>query len=137
MQNSPEDNPVILFDGVCNLCSSTVQFVIKNDKNQRFSFASLQSHYGLKLLANFNLSNKELNSFILHKDGKIFTRSTGALMVARELNTPWSWLYFLMIIPAPVRNFVYSLIAKNRYKWFGKKEACWIPSPNLKSRFFN
>ena len=131
------DNEVILFDGVCNLCSSTVQLIIKHDKKNIFKFASLQSLTGQSLLAKFNLSQTNFNSFILYKNKKIFTKSTGALMVAKQLSGAWSLLYCLIVIPAFIRNPFYNYVAANRYKWFGKKEACWLPSPNLRSKFLD
>jgi predicted DCC family thiol-disulfide oxidoreductase YuxK len=128
---------VILFDGVCNLCSGIVQFVIKHDKKNVFKFASLQSTFGQTLLKNFDLPASHFNSFTLYQNGKIYTKSTGALMVARHLSGAWSLLYPLMIIPRFIRDFFYNVIAANRYKWFGKKEECWVPSPALKIKFFN
>lgn len=131
------DKQVILFDGVCNLCSSVVQFVIKHDKKNVFQFASLQSGVGQSLLAKFNLPTNNFNSFILYKNKKIFTKSTAALMVAKELSGGWSLLYYFIVIPAFIRNPVYNVIADNRYRWFGKKEACWLPSPDLRARFLD
>ncbi len=129
--------PVILFDGVCNLCNGAVQFIIKRDRKNIFMFASLQSLFGQEVLQKFNLTSSTFNSFILLQQGKIYTKSTGALMVAKHLNGGWWWLYLFIIIPLFIRDAVYNLIAKNRYKWFGKKEACWIPNPALKSRFID
>ncbi len=132
-----DNGPVILFDGLCNLCNSSVQFVLKRDKEAQFHFASLQSAYAKELLQKFNLSSADLNSFILYKEGRIYTRSTGALMVAKQLSGAWPLLSAFLMVPAIIRNGVYNLIARNRYKWFGKKNECWIPTPELKSRFFN
>lgn len=132
-----ETNPVILFDGVCNLCSSSVQFIIKHDPQRRFRYASLQSAYGQKVMQQFGLPAEELNSFILYQQGKIYTKSTGALMVAKQLNKLWPLLYGFIIIPPFIRNAVYSFIANNRYKWFGKKDACWLPTPELKKLFLD
>jgi len=128
---------VILFDGVCNLCSGAVQFVIKYDKKSQFKFASLQSDYGQQKLKEHQLSQESFNSFILLENGKLFTKSTAALRVAKELGFPRSLLYGFIIVPAFIRDGVYSWISKNRYKWFGKKEACWLPTPALKARFYN
>ncbi|MGZ5282470.1 MAG: thiol-disulfide oxidoreductase DCC family protein [Bacteroidia bacterium] len=131
-QNS---NPVLLFDGVCNLCNGAVQFVIKRDKKAIFRFAALQSETGQKILAQNHLPQSEFETFILIADHKIYTKSTAALEVAKMLGGIWKLFYFLIIIPKPVRDFIYTLIAKNRYKLFGRKEACMIPTPELKSRF--
>jgi predicted DCC family thiol-disulfide oxidoreductase YuxK len=128
-------NQVILFDGLCNLCSSVVQFVIKRDKKGLFKFASLQSAFGQSLLQQQQLSSTAFHSFVLYTNGKIYTKSTGALRVARHLSAPWPVLYLFLIIPVFIRNGVYDFIAKNRYRWFGKKAACWVPTPELKIKF--
>src|SRR6185503_18640196 len=128
------DKPVILFDGVCNLCSGSVQFILKRDKEKKFMFASLQSNYGQKFLQQFNLPANTVNSFFLYQDDKIFTRSTAALKMFQQLKN-WRWVKILWIFPKFIRDAVYNLIAKNRYKWFGKKEECWLPTPELKARF--
>jgi predicted DCC family thiol-disulfide oxidoreductase YuxK len=130
-------HPVILFDGVCNLCSSSVQFVIKRDKKDVFRFASLQSSFGQALLKNNNMPTIGFNSFILFDRKKIYTKSTGALMVAKKLGGVLSLLYFFIIIPSFIRDSIYDFIARNRYKWFGKKEECWIPTDELKNKFFD
>ncbi len=128
---------IILFDGVCNLCNSSVQFVIKHDKNNLFKFASLQSTAGQSLLKQFQLPQQDFNSFILIENEKVFLKSTAALRVAKQLKGPVKLLYGFIIVPPVVRNAVYNIIAKNRYKWFGKKESCMIPTPELKERFLN
>lgn len=128
-------NPVVLFDGVCNLCSSTVQFIIKHDKKKQFRFASLQSNFGQEVMKHFGLPVNELNSFILLEQGKIYTKSTGALRLTKKLDGLLPLLYAFIIVPPFIRNAVYSFVAKNRYKWFGKKEACWLPTPELRKRF--
>lgn len=127
--------PIILFDGICNLCDGAVQFVIKHDPENQFLFASLQSEAGQRLLKQYKLSVENFNSFILIQDKKVYNKSTGALKVARQIKGVWSWLYIFIIIPAFIRDTVYTWIAQNRYKWFGKKEACMIPTPELKARF--
>ncbi|HLD52509.1 MAG TPA: thiol-disulfide oxidoreductase DCC family protein [Sediminibacterium sp.] len=136
MEISSNTNPVILFDGVCNLCNSSVQFVIKHDPKRQFRFASIQGDYGQQVLKQFHLPPDSLNSFILLKDNQIYTHSTGALKVAKQLSGAWPLLYVFIIIPPFIRNAVYQFIANNRYKWFGKKESCAIPSPELKSLFY-
>jgi predicted DCC family thiol-disulfide oxidoreductase YuxK len=128
---------IILFDGVCNLCNSVVKFVIKRDKNAYFNFASLQSNEGSKLLQEFHLPSKNLNSFILIENGKAYSKSTGALKVAKRLNTLWPLLYAFILIPKVVRDKIYDVVAVNRYKWFGKKEECILPTAQLKARFLN
>ncbi len=128
-------HPVLLFDGVCNLCSSSVQFIIKRDPKHIFRFASLQSEFGQKILAQFHLPADDLNSFILFDEGKIYTRSTGALKVFKKLPGISSAMYAFIIVPPFIRNAVYAWVAKNRYKWFGKKEECWIPTKELNELF--
>ena len=130
-------HPVILFDGVCNLCNASVQYVIKHDKKKLFRFASLQSSFGESVLKQYDLPVNTFNSFILLSDNKIYTRSTAALLVAKKLSGLIKLFYGFIIIPKFIRDFVYDVIAKNRYKWFGKKEACWVPTPELKSLFLN
>lgn len=137
MQHNQTNNPIVLFDGVCNLCNSTVLWIIKHDPKRQFRFASLQGDYGQQVLKQFHLPPDALNSFILLKDNQIYTKSTGALKVAKALNGLWPMLYIFIIIPAFIRNSVYDLIAKNRYRWFGKKESCTIPSPALKDLFYD
>lgn len=130
------DQPVILFDGICNLCNSAVQFIIRHDKKKQFLFTSLQSEAGQKLLTKYNLP-AELNSFILIENDTAYNRSTGALRIAKKLNGILPWLYGFIIIPKFFRDGIYNWIGKNRYKWFGKKEECMTPTPELKARFLS
>jgi predicted DCC family thiol-disulfide oxidoreductase YuxK len=132
-----ENNPIILFDGICNLCNNFVQFVIKHDKQKLFRFASLQSAAGQILLKKYQLPEIGFNSFVLIKNGKSFVKSTAALMVAKELAGIIKILYIFIVVPTFIRNAVYNVIAKNRYKWFGKQESCMMPTPDLQSRFLN
>ena len=128
-------NPVILFDGVCNLCNRSVQLIIKHDPAAKFLFASLQSETGQQLLQQYHLQPNDLNSFILIQDDKVYNRSSGALRVAGQIKGAWKLLYAFMIVPKFIRDAVYNWIARNRYKWFGKKNACMVPGPELKARF--
>jgi predicted DCC family thiol-disulfide oxidoreductase YuxK len=131
------DQPIVLFDGVCNLCNGAVQFIIRHDKKNIFMFASLQSEVGRKILEQYNFPLDELNSFILIENNKAYTRSTGALRVAKKLNGLWPLLYGFIIIPKFIRDSIYNWVGRNRYKWFGKKDACMIPTPELKARFLS
>ena len=131
------DQPIVLFDGVCNLCNSAVQFIIRHDKKKVFMFTSLQSDAGQKLLVQYNFPLNELNSFILIENNKAYTRSSGALRVVKKLKGLWPLLYGFMIVPKFIRDGVYDWVGRNRYKWFGKQEACMIPTPELKARFLN
>lgn len=130
-----QTSPIVLFDGVCNLCNSVVQLVIKYDKKKQFRFASLQSHFGQTILQQFHLPATEFNSFIFLENGKLYTKSTAALRMAKKLGGAWQLLYGLMIVPPFIRNGVYNWVASNRYKWYGKQETCRLPTPDLKSRF--
>ena len=132
-----QSSPIILFDGVCNLCNKSVQIVLLKDKAAIFKFASLQSAVGQKLLQEYNLPTESFGSFVLIQNQKVYLKSTAALMVAKQLSGAIKLLYGFMIVPAFIRNFVYNIIAKNRYKWFGKKDSCMIPTPELKARFLN
>lgn len=132
-----KQSSIILFDGVCNLCNSSVQFVIKHDKDKKFMFASLQSTAGQLLLKQFDLPLQDFNSFILIENEKIFLKSTAALMVAKQLKGAVKLLYGFIVVPPFIRNGAYNFIAKNRYKWFGKKDSCILPTPELKARFLN
>jgi predicted DCC family thiol-disulfide oxidoreductase YuxK len=128
---------IILFDGVCNLCNGAVQFVIKRDKKKCFCFASLQSSQGRKLLEQYNLPLTDINSFILIEHRQVYTGSTGTLRVAKKLNGFWPLLFAFIIVPKFIRDRIYNWVAKNRYKWFGKKDTCMIPTPELRARFLN
>jgi predicted DCC family thiol-disulfide oxidoreductase YuxK len=130
-------NSIILFDGICNVCSGAVQFVIKRDKKNHFRFASLQSPEGQKLLKFNELPANDFNSFILIEDEKVYTKSTGALRVTKNLSGLWPLLYGFIIVPKFLRDSIYDLIAKNRYKWFGKKDSCMIPTPEVRAKFLN
>jgi len=131
-----EDNKsLLLFDGVCNLCNSSVQFILLRDKKDRFRFASLQSDYGQNLLREHNLPTESFNSLVLVENDKVYKKSTAALRIARKLKGLWPLLFAFIIIPPFIRNFVYDIIAKNRYRWFGKKEECMLPRPEWKQKF--
>lgn len=125
----------ILFDGVCNLCNSSVNFIIDHDKNDLFRFTSLQSESGQSLLKKFNLNGDNFDSIILIEGDKYYTRSSAVLRIAKEFPGFWKLLYFFIIIPPALRDFAYEIIAENRYKWFGKKDSCRVPTPELKNKF--
>lgn len=128
---------VILFDGVCNLCNGFVKFIIKRDKKKRFRFAALQSDYAKNIERKYELSLADLNTVILIKNGKIYTKSSAVLQIARGLGFPYSLAICFFIIPPFIRNYSYGFIAKNRYRWFGKQSFCSIPSQELKDRFIS
>lgn len=128
---------IVLFDGVCNLCNSSVQFILKRDKQRKFLFGSLQGKAGQQFLQQFNMPANEFNSFILIENGKAYTRSTGALRMLKHLGGGWKLFYGLIVIPRFIRDALYNLIARNRYKWFGKKETCRVPTPEERSLFLD
>ncbi|HEX6193809.1 MAG TPA: thiol-disulfide oxidoreductase DCC family protein [Chitinophagaceae bacterium] len=128
-------HPVLYFDGVCNLCNRSVQYIIKKDKKKLFRFASLQGKSGQAMLAKNGIRQDDFNSFILVEGEKIFTRSTAALRVFRLLGGSWKILYVLIIVPRFLRDPVYNWIARNRYKWYGKRDECMVPTAELRDRF--
>lgn len=127
---------VIFFDGVCNLCNSSVQFVIQHDQKDQFKFTALQGAYAKEMLPKFNADPEKLNTILLLEDDRLYTKSSAALRVTRKLNGLIPLLYAFIIIPKFMRDWVYDGIAKNRYKWWGKQESCWVPTPELKCKFY-
>lgn len=127
---------LVLFDGVCNLCCTSVQFIIRNNKKKDLKFASLQSEFGQNQLSKYHLSS-EVRTIVFIKNANAYLRSDAALEICAELNGFYPTLKFFKFIPASLRNWIYNWIAKNRYRWFGKKEQCWIPTSELSSRFIS
>lgn len=127
---------LLLFDGICNLCSSAVQFIIQRDPARRFRFASLQSKTGSQMLQKFGLP-QELNTLVLIEGDRVYTKSSAVLKIASQLRQPWPWLKVLWIIPRFIRDFGYMWISRNRYRWFGKKQQCMVPTPENKERFID
>ena len=126
---------IILFDGVCNLCNSGVNFIIDHDRKNIFRFASLQSDAGQTLLKKFSLNNESFDSIILIDNEKYFSRSSAVLKIVKNFPGFWKLLYISIVIPPAIRDFLYDIIAENRYKWFGKKDSCRVPTPELKEKF--
>ena len=126
---------IILFDGVCNFCNASINFIIARDKKNKFKFAALQSDAGLELQKKFDLDPNDLKTFILVNGDKYYKKTTAALKVTKELKFPWNLSYIFIIIPPFFRNIAYNIIAKYRYKWFGKREVCRIPAPEERERF--
>ncbi len=129
------DSAIVLFDGVCNFCNSSINFIIKRDQKGYFKFAPLQSEIAQKLVGDKTKPMPE--SVILIENGRTYDRSSAALRIAKKLNVLWPLLYIFIIVPKPIRDAVYNLIGRNRYKWFGKTEACMIPTPEVRSRFLD
>jgi predicted DCC family thiol-disulfide oxidoreductase YuxK len=126
---------IVLFDGACNLCNRAVQFIVKRDPKGKFKFASLQSDPGQALIKNFAVAGTGLDTFVLIEGDRFFVRSTAALRVLRGLGGIWKLFYGFMILPKPIRDFVYDRVAKSRYRIFGRRESCMIPTGDLTERF--
>ncbi len=126
---------IVLFDGVCNFCDSSVQFIIKRDPAAHFLFTSLQSDKGMELVKQYAIP-ADVDSLVLIENGKVFTKSSAALRIAKKLDGLWHLFFLLILVPRKIRDIFYDYFAKNRYKWFGKKEdACTLPSPDIRKRF--
>jgi predicted DCC family thiol-disulfide oxidoreductase YuxK len=130
-----ESHPIVLFDGVCNLCNGAIDFIIQRDPQRRFRFASLQSRVGRELLTRHGMDPEEMSSLVLVEDGKVYLRSAGALRIAGQLRFPWNLGYVFIAVPTPLRDVVYRWIARNRYRWFGKRDVCRLPTPEERATF--
>ncbi|MCB0548247.1 MAG: thiol-disulfide oxidoreductase DCC family protein [Phaeodactylibacter sp.] len=132
-----DKHPVLLFDGVCNLCNGAVQFIIERDPKGVFRFASLQSAAAKNLLEPYPEAPEDISTIVLLENSRMYTRSDAALRAARHLPGAWPALYGFLIVPRSIRDAVYNWIARNRYRWFGKKDQCMIPTPELRDRFLD
>ena len=131
-------HPIILFDGICNLCAKSVQFVIRNDRTGVFRFASLQSSAGQELLRAAHYEHGALTSVLLLVDGRLYRKSAAALQICRRLDVAWPTIYYLFAwVPMRLADRIYDYIGARRYRWFGKKDACWIPTAELAARFID
>jgi predicted DCC family thiol-disulfide oxidoreductase YuxK len=135
MAEKLEELNVVLFDGVCNFCNGAINFLMDRDKSNQLRFAPLQSDAGQALLKKHNLPTSDFDSFVFITGGQVYRKSTAAVHIAKKLQGAWKALYGFVIVPRFIRDMVYSTIARNRYKWFGKQEACRIPTPEEKARF--
>jgi predicted DCC family thiol-disulfide oxidoreductase YuxK len=135
----PKDRQLILFDGICNLCNTSVLYIIKRDQNNRFLFAPLQSEVGQAVIRKFNVDTQKIDSILLYDpvSNRLRYKSSAALHIARHLSFPTYLYSVFFLVPNFIRNWAYDVIAKNRYKWFGKKESCMIPTPELQAKFLN
>lgn len=129
------DKQIVFFDGLCNLCSTAVQTIIKYDKKKYFYFASLQGITAQQMLPNNLKSGQGVDSILYFENGHFSIKSTAVINIARHLSFPMNLNYGFIIVPVILRNWVYECVARNRYKWFGKKEVCWLPTPELSARF--
>jgi len=128
---------IIIFDGLCNLCTGSIIFIIKRDPRAFFSFAAFQNEGGRKLLEDFGLTPDEMTSIALIEEDRLYTRSTAVLRIVRKLRAPWPVLYAFFIIPKFIRDPLYDWVARKRYRWFGQLDQCFMPSEELNSRFVN
>lgn len=132
-----KEKPVLLFDGYCNLCSGSVIFIIKREKRDIFRFASLQSEFAKDLLSKLNSGENIPDSIVLVEANEVYYKSKAALKVARRLKFPWSLLYIFIVIPPFFRDWMYDFIAKRRYRWFGKKQQCFVPQKDVQHKFLS
>ena len=132
-----EEKPVILFDGICHLCAASVQFIIKRDPHQRFRFARLQSVVAQQLLARYGAADSNLDSVILIHKGKLHRKSRAALHTALLLNRAWPLMGLFLLVPRFIADPVYDYIGRNRYRWFGRMESCWLPESDQRWRFLD
>lgn len=136
MENLPKNKKIILFDGVCNLCDTTVQFIIKHDKNDIFRFVALQSDLGEKIIKHIGLDRSKTDSIILYQPGQAYYyKADAAFKIANELGSIYSLISVFSILPKWLTNKVYDYIARNRYKWYGKKDECMLPTQAMKAKF--
>jgi predicted DCC family thiol-disulfide oxidoreductase YuxK len=126
---------IVVFDGVCNLCTRSVQFILRHEAGPHFQFAPLQSPAGARLLKTFGFSPDDAKTFVLIVDGKPYVKSDAAIRVAKYFKGPWKLVAIVRVIPRPIRNWIYDAVARNRYRWFGTTETCMVPTPELRSRF--
>lgn len=136
LAKTAQNKKIILFDGVCNLCDSSVQFIIKHDKKDAFRFTTLQSELGIEICNYIGIDQTKIDSIVLYNPGvAYYYKSSAVLEIADELGGIYSLVSVFKILPEKLRNYIYDYIAKNRYKWYGKKESCMIPTPELKAKF--
>ena len=150
-QTEAPTQPVVLFDGVCNLCNASVDFILRWERSPHYRFGSLQSDQAQRLLdsvaqtghegtgndrATFGTASDPKSIVLVDEDG-VHTQSTAALRISRNLRTPWNWFYALRLIPRPLRDAVYRIVARYRYVWFGRRETCRVPTPELRNRFLD
>ena len=136
MENLPKDKKIILFDGVCNLCDATVQFIIKKDKKDIFRFVAIQSDLGEQIIKYIGIDTTKTDSILLYEPGNAYYyKAEAALKIAKELGSIYAVLSLFTVLPKSLSNIVYDYVARNRYKWYGKKDACMIPTPAMKAKF--
>ncbi len=132
-----QEHPILLFDGICNLCNGFVQFVISRDSRAVFRFAALQSEIGRELAEKAGLPSSSLSTVVLYENNRFYTHSDVGLRVARRLDGLWPAFYIFVVLPKFIRDAIYNWVARHRYRWFGKRESCMVPTPELRSRFLD
>lgn len=137
MDDASADRPLVLYDGTCGVCNRAVQLIIRHDRPGRFRFAALQSDLGRALLERHGLPSDRVDTLVLVEDGRAFTRSAGALRIARGMDAPWPALAVLSVVPRPLRDGAYDLFARHRYRVFGRTDACMLPPPEVRARFLS
>jgi predicted DCC family thiol-disulfide oxidoreductase YuxK len=137
MTETRDDGPIVLFDGVCNLCHAAVRFILARDREARFRFASLESETGRDLTTEGIREGTSADSMILVEGGLTYARSEAAIRIAARLSLPWRALGVLRVVPRPVRDGAYDLVARNRYRWFGRKDFCPVPDEDIRDRFLS
>lgn len=130
-----DQNPIILFDGICNLCNASVQFILKQDKKKQFLLASLQSDAAKNILLQYKCKNNDLNSIIVIDKNKVHKKSSAILIIVKHLGMPWQIFNLMKVLPENWRDSLYDFVAERRYKWFGKKDTCLMMLPEYKNRF--
>ena len=135
MKELPQDKKIILFDGVCNLCSASVQYIIARDPKDVFRFVSLQSELGQEIQQYLGIANRNIDSVVLYEPGKAYYYKSGAIIEIAKAMPYFSWFTVFRLVPTSLRDFIYDYIAKNRYNWYGKQASCMIPTPELQAKF--
>lgn len=135
--SNENDYAIIFFDGVCNLCNDAVNFIIDRDSKRYFRYAALQSKAGQQFLKEHGLNTTDFDSIVFFEDGNMYQKSTAALRIAKKMDGLYPVLYVFIVIPKKIRDFFYNFIANNRYKWFGRRDECRVPTPELKSLFLD
>ncbi len=130
--NKPD---IVIFDGICNFCNGAVNFIIKRDPNAKFAFTPMQSPLAKELMAQYKIDNVGIDTFVLIKDGQCLVFSSAALEISKGLSGYWYLFNLFKLVPSPIRDVIYKLFARNRYRLFGKTDSCMVPSPDVKSRF--
>ncbi|MDX2479729.1 MAG: thiol-disulfide oxidoreductase DCC family protein [Desulfuromusa sp.] len=130
-------NGIVIFDGICNLCAHSVRFILNHEADQSIRFAAIQSLAGTRLMRQHGIDPEDAKTFVFLSAGKLYVKSDAAIQVSKLLRWPWKIIGAVKIIPRPVRDWAYDLIARHRYRWFGRYETCMLPSPNFKARFID